>query len=202
MHLRKVTVEAGIAQAGTGYERHAGGVFNFGNLGEISIRQQTRVTRQGLKEQTRCYTRATTPVLTRGRHVLAQKGTAVFKGKQMPSTWRTRAAIEAAIAAGVVVGRFVAYSATVFVYGLYGLILASVVGGVGCALLCVLATDRFVAVGLGYATSVALTFVLSNHWEGCATAVCGFTIIFVSAGSPALLVSLFCAYLKWAELWD
>jgi hypothetical protein len=118
------------------------------------------------------------------------------------TAWRSRAAIESAIAAGVIVGLFVAYSATVFPYGLYGLFVAFVVGGIGSAVLCVLATDRFVAVGLGYATSVAMTFVLANDWEGWATAVDGFTIIFVAAGSPALLVSLFCAYLKWAELWD
>jgi hypothetical protein len=76
------------------------------------------------------------------------------------------------------------------------------VGGVGCVVLCVLANDCHVAVGLGYAASMAITFVIVSNWEGWTTAARQFTIIFLFAGSPALLVSFFCAFLKWAELWD
>jgi hypothetical protein len=110
--------------------------------------------------------------------------------------------MEAAIGAGVVVGLFLAHSASVFPMGILGLFVSLAVGGVGCAVLCVLAPNYHLAVGLGYAASMGMTFVIASRWEGWTAAARQFTSVFFFAGIPALLVSFFCAYLKWAELWD
>jgi hypothetical protein len=120
-----------------------------------------------------------------------------------PSRWRTRAAIEAAIAAGIVVGLFdIQVGTGGLAGGILILFVSFSVGGIGSAILCALATDRHLAVGVGYAGSLATTAVIAGRWEEWTTAVYGFVFIFLVLGSPALLVSLFCAYLKWAELWD
>jgi hypothetical protein len=47
-----------------------------------------------------------------------------------------------------------------------------------------------------------MTFVIASDWEGWTLATRRFAMVSLLVGGPSLLVSLFYASLKWAELWD
>jgi hypothetical protein len=115
------------------------------------------------------------------------------------STVRTSAAIGMALAAGVPVGLFLNLSAVPFGPILVGWFVTLAGGVIITAGLCILATSRYVVVGLAYAASVAATVVVVSHLDGCLLAAAQFASIFAIAGAASLLGSLTCWLLKWED---
>jgi hypothetical protein len=122
-----------------------------------------------------------------------------------PARWRTPAAIALAVAAGVPVGLFLNASAVPFGPVLDGCFVALAGAIVVSAALCILATHRYVIVGLGYAAGVAITVVTASiatigikegEWLGPPAQ---FAIVFTIVGCASLFGSLPCALLKWED---
>jgi hypothetical protein len=121
-----------------------------------------------------------------------------------PTSRRTPTAIGLAVAAGVPVGLFLNASAVPFGPVLFGWLvtLAGAVFLTGG--LCVLATDRYVTVGVGYAAGVAGASVVasittSGIWESLLGPPAQFGIIFSIVAFASLFGSLPCALLKWED---
>jgi hypothetical protein len=107
------------------------------------------------------------------------------RGTPASAEWRTRAAIEGAIAAGVIVG---------LLPGPLFLPVAMMIGIVCCTVLCALATHLHAAVGFAYAASLAMTSGIAA-WssKGWADAVYWFTILFFFCGRPGdIRITLLC----------
>jgi hypothetical protein len=109
-----------------------------------------------------------------------------------------------AVGIGIVVGLFLHATAVPFGPVLLGWIVALVGAVVVNAALCVLATDRFHLVGLGFAAGVALAAVVAsvatdgvgNEWLG---PLAKFVVVFGIVLIPAGLTSSLCALLKWED---
>ena len=121
-----------------------------------------------------------------------------------PTVRRTSAAIGIAAAAGVPAGLFLHVTAVPFGPVLLGLAMALVGAIVGTAVLCVVATDRYVTVGVAYAASLAVTTVIAsiaasgwgNSWWGPLEQ---FGAIFSITAFASLFGSLPVAVLKWED---
>jgi hypothetical protein len=118
---------------------------------------------------------------------------------RMPSGWRTPAAIALATALGVPGGIFLKMSAVPFGPVLLGWIVVLVGGFVASAALCILATHRYSAVGLGYAAGMSMTVVIASdggEWTGKAFQ---FAMSFTIVGCASMFGSLLCGLLKWED---
>ena len=116
--------------------------------------------------------------------------------------WRTPTAIGLAVAAGVAAGLFLHATAVPFGPILVGWFAAIAGAVVVSGTLCILATSRYVVVGLGYAMGVAASVVVasvasSENLGGWWGPPAQFTVVFAIAGCPSLLASGLCALLKW-----
>ena len=123
---------------------------------------------------------------------------------RMPARWRTPTAIALAVMVGVPAGLFLKASAVPFGPILVGWFVAFVGAVVASVSLCVLATRRYILVGLGYAAGVAATVVVATiatsgiqdkWWIPPAQ----FAAIFTIVGCASLLGSGLCAILKWED---
>jgi MFS family permease len=119
-----------------------------------------------------------------------------------PARWRTPTAIGLAVAAGVPVGLSVSASAVPFGPVLVGWFVALAGAVIVSAALCVLATHRYIIVGLAYAAGVAAAVVAASiaafgiegeWWRPPAQ----FVIVFMIVGFASLFGSLPCALLRW-----
>jgi hypothetical protein len=121
-----------------------------------------------------------------------------------PGRWRTPFAIGLAIAIGVPVGVFLYASAVPFGPVLVGWFVALVGAVVVSGMLCLLATDRYAIVGLGYAAGVAASTVIAGllfprsapYWWGLPFQ---FALVFAIVSLPSLIGSGLCALLKWED---
>src|SRR5262249_13696739 len=112
--------------------------------------------------------------------------------------WRTPAAIASAVAAGVPGGLFLHASAVPFGPVLFGWVVALLGAVVLTAGLGVLATDRYVTVGVGCAAGVAAAAALADVWTaGIGVArwgpVAQFGVVFSLVAFASLFGSLPCA---------
>jgi len=115
--------------------------------------------------------------------------------------WRTPTALALAVAAGVPVGLFLHASAIPFGPIFFGWAVALLGAVVLTAGLGVLATDRYVTVGVGYAAGVAAAGVMADVWTAGIGAnwwgpLAQFGIIFSIVAFASLFGSLPCALLK------
>jgi hypothetical protein len=124
--------------------------------------------------------------------------------ERLPTSWRTPTAIGLAVAAGVPVGLFLNASAVPFGPVLLGWAVALVGAVVLTAGLCVLATSRYVTVGVGYAAGVAASGVVasitvSGIGENWLEPLALFGIIFSIVAFVSMFASVPCALVKWED---
>jgi uncharacterized membrane protein len=123
---------------------------------------------------------------------------------QVVPRWRSRLAIVLATGVGIPIGVFLIAMAVPFGPVLLGWIAALISTVVATAVFCVLATDRFGWVSVGFAAGVALGVVVASvarngigdQWLGPPAQ---FIIMFGITLIPAGLTASLCALLKWED---
>jgi hypothetical protein len=131
------------------------------------------------------------------------------------SRLRTRWAIAVAVGVGIPFGLFLQVTAVPFGPVLLGMVAAFVGAVVVTAVLCILASDHFPLVAIGFSSGVALGTVVANVVaalgtvpEGAATDGVGticlgllaqFVIVFAIILIPAGLTASLCGILKWED---